>query len=408
VRIDQGVILIGGQGTRLGALTQNVAKPMLEVAGRPFVEHVISHLARFGVRKIILLAGHQGAVPRDRYHGRRLFGAELSVLIEPEPLGTAGALLFAAKHLNEIFLLTNGDTFFDADLLPLIRLAENHQWKAAMLLRRIEDAARYGTVELDDLGAVRAFREKSQGRTQTAALVNAGTYLMRRDAVLGMIARTPCSLENDVFPQLAAAGELHGLKANGYFIDIGIPESLETARRELAIRRKRPAAFLDRDGVLNVDHGYTHQIEKLEWIGGAPAAVRMLNRAGFYVFVVSNQAGIARGYYQEAAVDQFHAHMQEKLMDADAHVDAFYYCPHHPEGIVKQYAIQCDCRKPGTGLLKQAARDWTIDCARSFLIGDKDSDVAAAAAFNIRGIRFDAQACSLPDLIRKQLAGSAS
>lgn len=405
MRIDQGVILIGGQGTRLGALTQSLAKPMLDVAGRPFVEHVISHLARFGVSKVILLAGHQGALPRERYDGRRLFGVELSVLIEPEPFGTAGALRFAANHLNEIFFLTNGDTFFDADLLPLILLAENPEWKAAMLLRRIDDATRYGTVELDSRGAVRAFREKSQGRTPANALVNAGTYLMRRDAILGMIAQTPCSLENDLFPRLAAAGALCGLEATGYFIDIGIPDSLESARRELPMRRTRPTAFLDRDGVLNVDHGYTHRIETLEWIDGAPAAIRMLNRAGFYVFVVSNQAGVARGYYNEDAVRQFHNHMQEKLMQADAHVDAFYYCPHHPDGTVKEFAIQCDCRKPGTGLLEQAARDWTVDRGRSFLIGDKDSDLAAAAAFHIRGIRFDARAGSLSDLIGKELAG---
>jgi len=170
---------------------------------------------------------------------------------------------------------------------------------------------------------------------------------------------------------------------------------------------KRPAEFLDRDGVLNVDHGYTHRIERLEWIDGAPAAVRTLNRAGYYVIVVSNQAGVARGYYKEEAIDRFHAHMQEKLMEADAHVDAFYYCPHHPEGVIKEFTIRCDCRKPGTGLLEQAARDWAIDREHSFLIGDKDSDLAAAAAFNIRGIRFDAQACSLPDLIRKVLTGSA-
>jgi D,D-heptose 1,7-bisphosphate phosphatase len=405
VRIDQGVILIGGQGTRLGPLTQSVAKPMLDVAGRPFVEHVISHLARFGVRKVILLAGHQGALPRERYDGRRLFGVELSVLIEPEPLGTAGALRFAADRLDEIFFLTNGDTFFDADLLALIRLTENPQWKAAMLLRRIEDATRYGTVELDSRGAVRAFHEKSQSRTPTNALVNAGTYLMRRDAILAMIAQTPCSLENDLFSRLAAAGALYGLEANGYFIDIGIPDSLESARRELAMRRTRPAAFLDRDGVLNVDHGYTHRIETLEWIDGAPAAVRMLNRAGFYVFVVSNQAGVARGYYNEDAVRQFHSHMQEKLMQADAHVDAFYYCPHHPDGTIKEFAIQCDCRKPRTGLFEQAASDWPVHRARSFLIGDKDSDLAAAAAFHIRGIRFDARAGSLSDLIGKELAG---
>jgi D,D-heptose 1,7-bisphosphate phosphatase len=377
---------------------------MLEVAGRPFVEHVISHLARFGVRNVILLAGHRGALPRDHYDGRRLFGAELSVLIDPEPLGTAGTLRFAAKHLDEIFLLTNGDTFFGADLLPLLRLAENPHWEAAMLLRRIAGAARYGAVELDSHGAVRAFREKSQGGTPTDALVNACTYLIRRDAILAMIEETPCSLENDLFPRLAAAGALQGFEANGYFVDIGIPEGLEAACRELARHRIRPAAFLDRDGVLNVDHGYTHRIETLEWITGAPAAVRARNRAGYYVIVVSNQAGVARGYYKKEAIEQFHAHMQEMLMKEDAHVDAFYYCPHHPEGSIKEFAIQCDCRKPGTGMLEQAASDWTIDRVRSFLIGDKDSDLAAAAAFHIRGIRFDAQTNLLQDLIRKELA----
>jgi NDP-sugar pyrophosphorylase family protein len=111
LRIDQAVILIGGRGKRLGSLTQSLAKPMLEVGGRPLVEHVIAQLARYGVRHILLLAGYQGALPRERYHGRRLFGAELSVLVEPEPLGTGGALLYAANQLDELFFLTNGDTF---------------------------------------------------------------------------------------------------------------------------------------------------------------------------------------------------------------------------------------------------------------------------------------------------------
>ena len=408
MRIDQGVILIGGQGTRLGALTQSLAKPMLEIAGRPFVEHVISQLARFGVRKVMLLAGHQGALPRERYDGRRMFGADVSVVVEPAPLGTAGALRFAAERLHDMFLLTNGDTFFDADLLPLLRLTEMREWKAAMLLRRVEDAARYGTVEIDARGAVAAFREKAKGGRQEPALVNAGTYLMKRDAILALIGQAPCSLETDLFPGLAAAGELSGLEANGYFIDIGVPESLAAAREELAARRTQPVAFLDRDGVLNVDHGYTHRIETLEWIEGACAAVRRLNRAGYYVFVVSNQAGVARGLYTQADVERFHDHMQEKLIEADAHIDAFYYCPHHPEGTVKEFAIRCACRKPGAGLLEQAAHDWFIDRRRSFLIGDKDSDVGAAAAFDIRGIKFDARTDSLMDLIERELAKKAS
>lgn len=171
---------------------------------------------------------------------------------------------------------------------------------------------------------------------------------------------------------------------------------------------RRPAAFFDRDGVLNVDHGYAHRPEQLEWIAGAPEAVRLLNAAGYSVFVITNQSGVARGYYDESAVRLFHTHMQDSLSSHGAHIDAFYYCPHHPEGTVKALAIRCRCRKPGPGMLEQAASEWPIDLARSFLIGDKDNDIAAAAAFHIRGIRFDARTQSLPDLVRDALVMLAS
>ena len=168
-------------------------------------------------------------------------------------------------------------------------------------------------------------------------------------------------------------------------------------------RPKRPAAFLDRDGVLNVDRGYAHKPEDIEMIPDAAAAVRLLNEADYYVFVVTNQSGVARGLYSEADIDQVHRHMQDILKTGGAHIDAYYYCPHHPDGSVKEFAIQCRCRKPEPGMLEQAARTWPIDLERSFLIGDRDHDLAAAAAFHIRGIKFDAQAGSLVDLVRKEL-----
>jgi D-glycero-D-manno-heptose 1,7-bisphosphate phosphatase len=171
-----------------------------------------------------------------------------------------------------------------------------------------------------------------------------------------------------------------------------------------SIAVRRPAAFLDRDGVLNVDHGYTHQPERLEWIDGAPEAVRLLNETGYFVFVVTNQSGIARGYYDEDAVKSFHAHMQKSLAAHGAHVDAFYYCPHHPEGTIKSLAVRCRCRKPGPGMLEQAADEWPIDLGTSFLIGDKDEDMAAANAFKIRGIKFDFRVDSLTDLVRREIA----
>jgi D-glycero-D-manno-heptose 1,7-bisphosphate phosphatase len=170
----------------------------------------------------------------------------------------------------------------------------------------------------------------------------------------------------------------------------------------------RPAVFPDRDGVLNVDSGYAHKPEQFVWIEGAPEAVRLLNQAGYYVFVITNQSGVARGYYDENAVRAFHAHMQDNLKQHGAHIDAFYYCPHHPEGTVKSFAMLCSCRKPRTGMLEQAAREWPVDTGKSFLIGDKDDDVGAAAAFNIRAVKFNSAKQSLPDLVRQELAGRAS
>jgi len=171
-----------------------------------------------------------------------------------------------------------------------------------------------------------------------------------------------------------------------------------------AARARRPAAFLDRDGVLNVDHGYVYRPEDLEWITGAPEAVRLLNEAGYYVLVITNQSGVARGFYDEAAVQRFHAHMRALIEAAGARIDAFYYCPHHPEGAVKELAVRCRCRKPAPGMLEQAAAEWPLDLSRSFLIGDKDDDMTAAARFGIRGVKFDARRDSLLDLVRREIA----
>lgn len=166
----------------------------------------------------------------------------------------------------------------------------------------------------------------------------------------------------------------------------------------------RPAAFLDRDGVLNADHEYVHRPDQLVWIAGVPEAIRLLNEAGYFVIIVTNQSGVARGYYDEAAIGALHDHMRNTLAAQGACIDAFYYCPHHPDGKVAAYTMRCDCRKPGTGMLEQAARDWHIDRARSFMIGDKGIDVAAATTFGIRSALFNASTDRLPDLVRRMIA----
>ena len=137
------------------------------------------------------------------------------------------------------------------------------------------------------------------------------------------------------------------------------------------------AIFFDRDGVLNVDVDYLHEIEKFQWIDGAIDAIKLCNEKNYLVVVVTNQSGIARGMYTEDEIKKIHSHMQSELKKFGAQIDAFYYCPHHPNGIVKPYAKVCDCRKPKPGLILRASQDLKIDLSTSIIIGDKQRDIDA-------------------------------
>ena len=152
---------------------------------------------------------------------------------------------------------------------------------------------------------------------------------------------------------------------------------------------RRPAAFLDRDGVINLDHGYVHSPDRFVWVEGAMAAIRWLNEQGYLVFVVTNQSGIARGYYDEAAVHALHGWMAAQLASAGAHIDAFYFCPHHPDAVHDALRLSCDCRKPKPGMLLRAFAEWPVERPGSFLIGDRSTDIEAAAAAGIPGHLFD-------------------
>lgn len=151
-------------------------------------------------------------------------------------------------------------------------------------------------------------------------------------------------------------------------------------------KRKRPAAFLDRDGVLNRDVGFVYRKQDFFWMPGARRAVFRLNKLGYVVIVVTNQSGVARGFYSEQDVAALHGWINDELRCYNAHIDAFYYCPHHPTEGVEPYRRNCDCRKPLPGMIFQAMRDWDIDPDRSFLIGDKEIDLLAARSAGIRGV----------------------
>ncbi|MEZ6013030.1 MAG: HAD-IIIA family hydrolase [Hyphomonas sp.] len=381
-RVKQALFLVGGKGTRLGALSANTPKPMQEIApGVRFLDLLLENAARMGFTDIVLLAGHLGEKVEEAYHGQRIGEAEIRVVRESKAMGTGGALAEAASVLDETFILSNGDSLFDINLRTLTArpLPEGG---GRLALRMVDDTARYGSVELDG-SRISAFIEKNPD-LKGPGLINGGIYYLDRRIVDRIAA--PSSIESDVFPALVKEGKLEGIPFNGYFLDIGLPETLAQAQQETAALRLRPTAFLDRDGVLNEDNGYTHRIEDLNWIPGAKQAIRLLNDRGYRVIVVTNQAGVARGYYDEAAVALFHAGMQDQLAGDGAFVDAFYHCPYHEDGKVPAYTVaNHPDRKPNPGMILRALGDWQIDKDRSFLIGDKESDMEAARRAGISG-----------------------
>ena len=149
---------------------------------------------------------------------------------------------------------------------------------------------------------------------------------------------------------------------------------------------KRPAVFIDRDGTINEQMGYVNHISRFVLLPGTAEGIRLLNRHQYLAIIVSNQSGVARGYFPMELIDRVHAHMKDLLAKEGANIDGIFFCPHYPRGIVPEYSVECDCRKPRTGLVQKACEEFDIDMKNSYVIGDRCSDIELAERSNLQGI----------------------
>ncbi len=381
----QAIILAGGFGTRLQSVVKDVPKPMADISGRPFLAYLLQSLQNCGVKKVVISVGYlQGKI--IEYFGDLYLGMSISYAMEDRPLGTGGAIINSLKFIdqNKPVLILNGDSFLQFDCQELIasynkNMAEKN---IIMVLRKMDDCSRYGRVIFDQKMVVKNFEEKST--EQKSGFINGGIYLLDPNIFTKYSLPEKFSFETDFLAKYLEDIKPQAICSDGYFIDIGIPEDYARAQQELPNLIKSKALFLDRDGVINIDHGYVFQKEKFDFVDGIFELCKDAQDLGYLLVVVTNQAGIARGFYSEEEFLELTKWMEGEFKKRGIKITKTFYCPYHVDAKIEKYRQDSFDRKPNPGMILKAIKEFNIDPQKSIMIGDRGGDIKAAKVANVK------------------------
>jgi histidinol-phosphate phosphatase family protein len=402
----QAVILAGGAGTRLRERLGDLPKPMIPIDGKPLLEHHVALAKQHGFTDLVFFVHHRADLIERHFGDGAKWGVRIRHIVEREPLGTAGAVLAGLETLADRFLVLYGDTMVNVDLDRLWRFHERGGAEATLLLHPNDHPLDSDLVEMAEDGRITAFHNRPHPPgVWRQNLVNAGLYVLERRSLLSGAPRpTPhaprlLDFGRDLFPEMLRRGaRLLGYNSPEFIKDIGTPARYDRvceqfangtiARSSLAVKQR--AVFLDRDGTLIPDKDGLRTAEGLELLPGVAGAIRELNHHAWRTVVVTNQPVIAKGFCTEAELQRTHHKLETLLGMEHAFLDRIYFCPHHPEkgfpGERPELKIDCDCRKPRTGMIQRAVADLNIDLAQSWLIGDTTVDSQTARNAGLKSI----------------------
>ena len=376
--MKQAVIFCGGYGKRLGKLSKKIPKPLIKCNGKPFIENVIKQYSRFNVKKILLLCSYKSNLFKKKYHNKKIFGCDVKCFIEKTPSGTAGALKRAKKYLDNEFFLSNGDTLVNFNILLLKKYLRKNSLISMAVLRKKNFNSRYGGIKVSQNNSIIFVNKKGK-------YINTGYCLVKKKLIY-KIKKSFNNFEKD-FLKFQNKSFLKALilnKKHNYFLDIGTPKDLVKKEKFLKKFYLKKAVFLDRDGVLNKDYGYVHNYKQIKYINNIKKAVRLLNENNFYVFVITNQSGVGRGYYSSKDVNKLHYLINKDLNKEYANIDKFVFASYYGYSKTKFTKKDELMRKPNTGMVDYLCKKWQIIKSKSLIVGDKDSDKKLAANCKIK------------------------
>lgn len=387
----KAVIQAGGKGTRLRDITKDeIPKPMIPILGKPLLQWQIEKCKENGIHDIILIIGHLGDKIRDYFADGTQFDVRISYIEEKEPLGTAGAFYYVQNYVgDEDFLLVYGDVFWDIDIDRMRAFHQNKHSKCTLFVHPNTHPYDSDLLILDDDDKVTGIDSKHNVRDYWYDnLVNAGLYILNGKICRKVKKAEKIDLEKTIFARMAEEKEaIYGYRSPEYIKDAGTIDRLAIVEKEVSsgyassrnLKYEQKCIFLDRDGTVNVKNGLVDTEDKFTLEDCAIEAIRKINQSGYLAILVTNQPVVAKGMCTMEEVRNIHRKMTTLLGTEGAFLDDIAFCPHHPDkgfpGERPEYKIDCDCRKPKTGLLTRFVKKYHVNLNESWMIGDTTRDM---------------------------------
>jgi len=430
--MKQVVILAGGKGTRLRERLGDLPKPLIDLCGVPLLERQIMLVKRYGFARVLILVNYQAERIVEFCQNNDNWGLNIQCIDDGTPRGTAGAVLEVFDHLGDEFLVMYGDTMLEVDLQRFYRYHTAAAGVAATLFVHPNDHPHDSDlVDTDEQGYITCFHPYPHDLNRYYPnLVNAALYWIRKSALARWRGISDGLLDfgKQVFPAMIAQGfALRAYNSPEYIKDCGTPARLDKVSVDFhsgkiarsALDHEQLAVFTDRDGTLNRQVDHLNSVDQLVLLHGVEEAIRRLNLSEYRVCVVTNQPVIARGECSRETLHQIHNKLETLLGRKGAFLDRIYYCPHHPdrgfESEIPELKIDCDCRKPKTGMIDRAVAELNIVRNRSWMIGDTTTDIALARRAGLKSILLETGYAGLdqkhwvsPDFVMPDLAAAVA